>query len=192
LYCFTTQGEQKHIYKADNAIFSNSAAEGGKYVFAGDNNNSIYCFSGEGERERLWKLETTCGSAYSMQYHKERLYVVTTKGVLACIDASEAAILAAKSGVVPEYTDIKAPPKVQPVATDLLQTRTTPGEGIALECYREGTELRLRVTSEGYHSGWHVQFPCNLRKEGARYLVDEVREATQGGFYRTYGNILSA
>ncbi len=187
LHCFTREGAETQVYTADNAIFSNSAAEGGKYVFAGDNNNTLYCFSGNGER--LWKLATTCGSAYSMQYHQEKLYVVTTKGVLACIDASEKAILEAKAGVVPEVTDIKAPPKVASIATDLLQTRTAAETGVTLECYREGTQLRMRVLSSGYHSDWHVQFPRNLRNAGARYLVDEVRESAQGGFYRTYGNI---
>ena len=33
------------------------------------------------------------------------------------------------------------------------------------------------------------QFPRDLRREGARYLVDEVREAARGGFYRVLGDI---
>jgi hypothetical protein len=44
------------------------------------------------------------------------------------------------------------------------------------------------VVSEGFKKDWRCQFPKNIREEGARYVVDEVREA-RGGFYRVRGNI---
>ena len=47
----------------------------------GDNAAAVYCFDGSGER--LWKLSTGCGSAYSMQFFQDRLYLVTTDGSLA-------------------------------------------------------------------------------------------------------------
>jgi Ca-activated chloride channel family protein len=31
--------------------------------------------------------------------------------------------------------------------------------------------------------------PRNLREEGAIYVVDEIKAATNGGFYRVLGNI---
>jgi hypothetical protein len=34
-----------------------------------------------------------------------------------------------------------------------------------------------------------VQFPRNLRQEGSKYLVEGIKEASQGGFYRAYGEI---
>jgi putative transposase len=49
-----------------------------------------------------------CGSAFSMQFLDDRLYIVTTDGSLACIDASEAAITAARAGTVPQRVDVKA------------------------------------------------------------------------------------
>jgi len=45
------------------------------------------------------------------------------------------------------------------------------------------------VAEYRYHATWHCQFPKDIREAGARYVVDAVREATQGGFYRTLGEI---
>jgi hypothetical protein len=45
------------------------------------------------------------------------------------------------------------------------------------------------VVTEGYHNDWNVQFPKNLRKENAVYVVSEVRESTESGFYRVFGDI---
>ncbi|WP_309227207.1 PQQ-binding-like beta-propeller repeat protein [Micromonospora thermarum] len=85
---------RERTYHCDAPVFSCATAEGGRYVLAGDSQSSIYCFDAAGTG--LWKLGTGCGSAYSMRYHDERLYVVTTSGHLACIDASEPAIRAAE------------------------------------------------------------------------------------------------
>ena len=50
-------------------------------------------------------------------------------------------------------------------------------------------QLRVRVVSPGYRRDYRVQFPKNIREAGTRYVVDGVRESTQGGFYRAYGEI---
>ncbi|HEY9873372.1 MAG TPA: hypothetical protein V6D12_08035, partial [Candidatus Obscuribacterales bacterium] len=55
--------------------------------------------------------------------------------------------------------------------------------------FKEGGNLRIRVVSPGYNPNWNVQFPKDIRSEGARYLVDEVRESSRGGFYRSFGDI---
>jgi outer membrane protein assembly factor BamB len=99
VHSFSKAGEAGAVYECDAALFSCATAENGKYVFAGDNRGALYCFNETGER--LWKLESGCGAAYSMQFLDERLYIVTTQGTLACIDASEAAINAAQTGTVP-------------------------------------------------------------------------------------------
>ncbi|MEK8106037.1 PQQ-binding-like beta-propeller repeat protein [Micromonospora sp. M12] len=99
-------GRLDRSYLCDAPVFSCATAEGGRYVFAGDSQSSIYCFDAAGTR--LWKLSTGCGSAYSMQYHDDRLYVVTTGGHLACIDASEPAIRAAQVGEVPQVRDVRS------------------------------------------------------------------------------------
>lgn len=184
---FDKKGAKKGTMKADAAVFSCASSPNCEYIFAGDNSSSVYCYNKAGER--LWKLATTCGSAYSMQYHKEKVYIVTTDGSLACIDASTEAIEKAKEGVVPEYQDIKAPKAVAVVQTDVVEMATDLSVGIELVCVQQGGKLRMRVISPGYHSDWNVQFPKNLRILGNRYLVDSVRESTQGGFYRSYGNI---
>jgi Ca-activated chloride channel homolog len=47
----------------------------------------------------------------------------------------------------------------------------------------------MNVLSDGYHTDWNVQFPRDIRVEGATYLVDSVEEAGSGGFYRAVGTI---
>jgi hypothetical protein len=73
-------------------------------------------------------------------------------------------------------------------ARDVKETTTEEG-GIVVECVRVGKDVRVRVISPGYRDDWFCQFPRDIREEGARYVVDQVREATQGGFYRVLGNI---
>ncbi|MEU6998349.1 WGR domain-containing protein [Nonomuraea sp. NPDC046570] len=182
-----SDGAIEAVYRCDGAVFSCATAPGGRYVFAGDSHSSIYCFDASGER--LWKLGTGCGSAYSMQFLDDRLYIVTTDGTLACIDASEAAIKAASGGTVPVPVDVKASASLAAVEPSVvLETVTHAGDGVVVECVREGDRLRVRVASPGYET-WNVQFPKNIREPGARYLVEGLRSSGRGGFYRTYGEI---
>ncbi|GAA1782895.1 WGR domain-containing protein [Luedemannella flava] len=185
---FTKSGDAGVTYRCDDTVFSNAAAPDGRYVFAGDNRSSVYCFAADGQR--LWKLGTGCGSAYSMQYHDEKLYIVTTDGSLACIDASEAAVRAAEQGVVPQYVDVKAPARLDSVApSTTVEVTSDTSAGVIVECVQEGSRLRIRVVSPGYDQTWQVQFPKGIREANARYLVTEVREASRGGFYRALGDI---
>lgn len=179
-------GATHRVYKANASVYSCATSPDGRYVFAGDSGSSVYCFEEDGTL--LWKLRTGCGSAYSMQYHDERLYIVTTDGSLACIDASEAAIKAAQSGDVPEVVDVKAPPRIAQVApSSSVEVVHDSGSGVVVECYEQGGRVRVRVVSSGYHHDWRVQFPSDIREPGARYVVEGVREAARGGFYRSYG-----
>jgi len=193
-------GHVEQVYACDAAVYSCATSE--NYVFAGDNHSSIYCFSKDGKR--LWKLGTGCGSAYSMQYLENKVYIVTTDGSLACIDASETAIKAAQEGNLPKRKNIKAPKPISTSNTTALETITNPEEGVLLKCVREGNKLRVKVISLAvkcrqengqfkleispeYNQDWNVQFPHNLREEGALFVVDEIREANN--FYRVFGNI---
>jgi outer membrane protein assembly factor BamB len=181
-------GAVEAVYRCDAAVFSCAAAPDGRYVFAGDNCSSVYCFDQNGER--LWKLGTGCGSAFSMQFLDDRLYIVTTDGTLACIDASEEAIRAAQEGTVPEPVDVKAAASLAAVEpTIVLETTSQVDGGIVVECFQDGSRLRVRVASPGYDAGWRVQFPKEIRVPGARYLVEGVRASERGGFYRAYGDI---
>ncbi|MEV1011128.1 WGR domain-containing protein [Streptomyces sp. NPDC049881] len=187
-------GRIKATYTCDAAVYSCATAPGGRYVFAGDAQSSVYCFDEEGTR--LWKLGTGGGSALSMQYLDEKLYIVTTDGSLACIDASDAAVAAARSGSVPAAVDVKlsaALPTYTPateVATVAAPVRgaVVTGGGVLVECVQEGGRMRMRVLTEGYDQGWNVQFPRHIRQAGARYVVDAVHPAS-GGFYRVRGEI---
>lgn len=180
-------------YRTDATVFSCAASPNGEFVFAGDNYSSIYCFDAQGNR--LWKLATGCGSAFSMQYFQEKLYIVTTDGSLACIDASPEAITNAQAGITPTFKDVKIAASqlsqaFEATDTAVLETTTDDTKGVKLKCIKEGGKLRIKVLSAGYHQDWYVQFPKNLREENQIYIVDEIREATQQGFYRVFGNIM--
>ncbi|MGK7925697.1 MAG: WGR domain-containing protein [Spirulina sp.] len=182
------KGEIRKIYQCDAPVYSCATAEEGEYIFAADNQSSIYCFKESGER--LWKLGTGCGSAFSMQFLSDRLYIVTTDGSLACIDASETAIQAAKAGTIPEIVNIKAPQNLPAaVASNTLETTENASSGVIVECVKIQGKLRIRVVSEGYDPNFNVQFPKDIRIEGTRYVVDEVRASSRGGFYRAFGDI---
>lgn len=184
---FGKDGTPGTAFACDAAVFSCAAAPDGRFVFAGDGHSSVYCFDGDGRR--LWKLGTGCGSAYSMQYHADRLYIVTTDGSLACIDASEGAVRAAQQGVVPEVVDVPTAGVEAVVPATTVEVSGAGGPGVVLECVQESGRLRMHVVSEGHHRDWPVQFPKGIREAGARYLVTGVREAGRGGFYRAYGDI---
>ena len=125
-----------------------------------------------------------------MQYHDNRLYVVTTSGHLACIDASEAAIRAAEAGSVPDVVDVKAPARLpEPAAWTSVEVTTDDRDGVLVQCVEQGGRLRVHVLADGYRRDWPVQFPKGIREPGARFLVTEVRESGRGGFYRAYGDI---
>ncbi len=187
VYSFEKNGKKDKVYKCDATIYSCAAAEDGKYIFAGDNYSNIYCFNEAGDR--LWKLATGCGSALSMQYFQEKLFIVTTEGALACIDVTDAAIEDAKQGKASTAVNLKAPAPVTVSNSAHLDTTSDTSTGIILKCMKEGSKLRVRVESPGYHSDWNVQFPKDIRKEGERYRVEEIVESAGGGFYRIVGDI---
>ncbi|HEY3873625.1 MAG TPA: WGR domain-containing protein [Actinocrinis sp.] len=182
-------GAIQAVYRCDDAVYSCATSPRGEYVFAGDNALSVYCFTADGTR--LWKLATGCGAALSMQYHEEKLYIVTTDGTLACIDVSASAIEAAKGGDVPAVVDVKAAAALTTSAyapAAQLSTTATVGAGVTVECVDEQGRLRIRVVDTGYRRDWNVQFPREHRVAGARYVVDEVL-SNDRGFYRIRGEI---
>ncbi|MFJ2778680.1 MULTISPECIES: WGR domain-containing protein [unclassified Kitasatospora] len=181
-------GSESARYRCDAAVFSCAASPDGRFVFAGDNHSSVYCFAADGTR--LWKLGTGCGSAYSMQYRDERLYIVTTDGSLACLDASEQAVRAAEDGRVPLAAEVNGSSwaAVTPGAEVEVVTAGS-ATGIEVECVQEGGRLRVRVVSPGFDASRRVQFPKDIRVAGARYLVAEVLASGGGGFYRVRGDI---
>ncbi len=178
------KGKQLVVCKVPDSTPACAASPDGKYIFA-SSTQQIYCFDAAGKE--LWHVDSGCGVAMSMQYFREHLYIVTTDGTLACIDSSPAAIARARKGVVVKSTTRKAP-KVAAADTSVHDT-TDASKGVVVECLKEGSKLRVRVVSPGYHDDWFCQFPKDIREAGARYVVDDVREAAQGGFYRVLGDI---
>ena len=189
VHVFQKNGAVGPVCRCDAPIFSCSATPGGKYILAADNKAAIYCFDEAGSR--LWKLDSGCGSAFTMQFFQDRLYLTTTQGLLACMDASEAALLEAGKGVLPTRRDVGGPVEAPaPVALGMLETvREASGGEAVVECVQVGDRLRIRPVSEGYHKDWNVQFPKDIRVPGARYVVESLRAADKGGFYRAFGTI---
>lgn len=78
--------------------------------------------------------------------------------------------------------------KVKGTAADLEATDTV-GDGVLVQCLKEKSKLRARVVSDGYNPDWNMRFPRSIREEGMMYVVDQVKESSQGGFYLAYGEI---
>jgi Ca-activated chloride channel homolog len=70
-----------------------------------------------------------------------------------------------------------------------LETTDTVGDGVLLQCLKDGKKLRIRVVSDGYSPVYNIRFPRSIREEGALYVVDEVEEVASGGSYIAYGKI---
>jgi len=60
--------------------------------------------------------------------------------------------------------------------------------GVELQCFRQSGKLRMKVISPGY-ADLNVQFPRDLRAEGAHYLVESLEPSADGSFYRAKGTI---
>ena len=178
--CWSTE---KHYQPAHSAAAA-AASTGGDRVFGGTC-DTLFCFDASGAL--LWESPTRVGATCSMAFHEEKLFVVTGTGVFACLAVSPAAVAQARSKA-------SAAPKARKLASIEVTERavedvTEAGAGVIVECVKEGGKVRVRVVSDGYHADWFCQFPRDLREVGARFVVDQVREASQGGFYRVLGDI---
>lgn len=71
---------------------------------------------------------------------------------------------------------------------DDLDETTEVGNGILVQCVRDGSKLRARVVSDGYHPDWNMRFPRGIREEGLLFVVDQVT-ISAGNSYIASGNI---
>lgn len=78
--------------------------------------------------------------------------------------------------------------KVQGTIND-LETTDTVGDGVLVQCLKDGKKLRVRVVSDGYDPDYNMRFPRNIREEGEMYVVDGVKEASGGNSYIALGKI---
>lgn len=178
--CYSTA---RYYNRARNAA-SCAASTDGQRLF-GATCDTIFCFSPD--TGLLWEAPAPCGTPCSMAFQDDKLFVATHTGRLACIDVSADAVQRGRAGDVDQAKSNTL--REMAVSAHEVQEATSAEGGVEVECVRVGKDLRVRVVSPGYHQDWFCQFPRNIREEGARYVVDQVREATQGGFYRVLGNI---
>ncbi|HEY9626869.1 MAG TPA: VWA domain-containing protein [Coleofasciculaceae cyanobacterium] len=75
-----------------------------------------------------------------------------------------------------------------PSAADLPTTDTV-GDGILVQCVKEGSKIRARVVADAYEPNWNMRFPRSIREEGMLYVVDEVKTAPDGKSYIACGDI---
>jgi len=178
--------DSDHYEPTNNA--ASCAAVGTERIYAATC-DMLFCFDGDGQP--LWQAPTACGTPCSMAILDDRLYVATHDGHLAAIDVSDKAVAAAHTKDARHAKAIRVAAPRASVARDVetVSAKAAKGKGVIVECFADGTKLRVRVISPGYQSDWFCQFPRDIREDGARFVVDEVREASQGGFYRVLGNI---
>ena len=102
------------------------------------------------------------------------------------LPGQERAARAASGGGAPRKTGKAS--KVTGSAQDLPTTNGV-GNGVLVQCVKEGSKLRARVVSDGFDPNLNMRFPRDIREEGILYVVDEVIEASGGGSYIACGDI---
>lgn len=167
----TRHTNMRTIATCDQAVYACTLAQDGQSLFAADNCANLYHFTSTGDRLGIYP--SGCGAILSMQVRDRYLYGVTTNGTLACFDITAIAAIA----------------PIAPVQSAPIGAASPSDRGVLVECIKQGSKLKVRAISSGYNSNWSVQFPRDLREEGACYRVEALVEAKQGGFYRVVGNI---
>ncbi len=76
-----------------------------------------------------------------------------------------------------------------PASAADLPTTDTLGDGVLVQCVKDGSKLRARVVSDGYEPDWNMRFPRSVREEGMLYVVDEIKTAPDGKSYIACGQI---
>lgn len=94
---------------------------------------------------------------------------------------------AAGTKKTPKTTNLQAAKAPKTFAD--LETTDTVGDGVIIQCIKEGSKLRARVVSDGFNPDFNIRFPRDIRAEGVLYVVDEVRASSDGKSYAAYGKI---
>ncbi|MBR8831100.1 MAG: hypothetical protein N5P05_003807 [Chroococcopsis gigantea SAG 12.99] len=76
-----------------------------------------------------------------------------------------------------------------PASINDLPTTDQVGDGILVQCVKDGSKLRARVVSDGYEPDWNMRFPRSVREEGMFYVVEEIKIAPDGKSYIACGEI---
>jgi Ca-activated chloride channel family protein len=70
-----------------------------------------------------------------------------------------------------------------------LETTDTVGDGVLVQCLKDGSKLRARVVSDGFDPNMNMRFPRSIREDGMLYVVDEVIPNSDGKSYIACGKI---
>ncbi|HEY9748844.1 MAG TPA: VWA domain-containing protein, partial [Allocoleopsis sp.] len=76
-----------------------------------------------------------------------------------------------------------------PASAADLPTTDTVGNGVLVQCVKDGSKLRARVVSDAYEPDWNMRFPRSIREEGMLYVVDEIKTGPDGKSYIACGEI---
>jgi len=148
-HVFAAAGSRVHVALKNNGsipvrtttdvpVSSTTPSKDGATLFAGDVDANIYSFNTT-TGSLNWKLRTDCGTALSMACDaQDRLFIVTTKGTLACVDVHPDSIKAALEGrprKIREVHDVKEMAIVQP-DMDVELTKEV-GTGVLLDCVHD-------------------------------------------------------
>lgn len=95
----------------------------------------------------------------------------------------------AGQGRAPARGGAPAASKVSARTAADLETTSAVGDGVLVQCLKDGGKLRARVVSDGYDPNFNMRFPRDIREEGTLYVVDEVMEPAGGGQYIACGKI---
>jgi len=172
-------------FPCPNAIISNCVSDDQKMLFAGDACGMVYCIDMESSKF-LWNCQTNCGSALSMSFFDNNVYIATTEGALACIPA----LITEGSPDVMQEREISHSTSINEVHVSESVGKSQFESGkVIVHCVKEKGSLRISPVSGGFHKSWNIQFPRAIRKEGARFVVDGLVESVTGGFYRAIGEV---
>jgi Ca-activated chloride channel family protein len=131
----------------------------------------------EGARYTVEKLELSSdGGFYRVQGTISRLTKPGEVDIFATYHQSSRAVSTGKASKGPAS------------AADLLTTDSV-GDGVLVQCVKDGSKLRARVVADGYEPDWNMRFPRSVREEGMLYVVDEIKTAPDGKSYIACGEV---
>jgi Ca-activated chloride channel homolog len=131
----------------------------------------------EGARYIVEKLELTAGGFYRVEGTIGRLTKPGEVDIFATGSRSRATSRSTGKAATGAATAADLP------TTDAI------GDGVLVQCVKDGSKLRARVVADGYEPDWNMRFPRSVREEGMLYVVDEIKTAADGKSYIACGDV---
>jgi Ca-activated chloride channel homolog len=131
----------------------------------------------EGARYIVEKLELTAGGFYRVEGAMSRLTKPGEVDIFSTGSRSRAASRSTGKAATGAATAADLP------TTDAI------GDGVLVQCVKDGSKLRARVVADGYEPDWNMRFPRSVREEGMLYVVDEIKTAADGKSYIACGEV---